>query len=79
MWKTYKLTCSITNNIYYGSTKLGLEERKRQHQQASESECKYFIEPSIELMDVFTTERQMKNGKRQLIKDNQCINLLNNL
>ena len=75
MWKTYKLTCSESGKVYYGSTKLSLVERKGRHRNLKNCECKDFINPTIELMDVFETREKMLYGERLLIEDNDCVNI----
>jgi len=75
MWKTYKLTCSETGKVYYGSTKLSLIYRKRCHRNQKNCECKDFINPTIDLVDVFENREEMLKAERILIEENDCVNI----
>ena len=75
MWKTYKMTCSETGKVYYGSTKRGLVERKGGHRNDKACECRDFVNPTIELVDVFLSKKDMLYAERLLIEDNDCVNI----
>ena len=74
MWKTYKLTCSETDKVYYGSTKVSLVERCRAHKNKGDCESRTFIKPIIGLMDVFATKKEALTAERKLIEENPCVN-----
>ena len=75
MWKTYKLTCSETDKVYYGSTKLSLVERCGGHRNSGECESRTFVKPIIGLMDVFATKKEALEAERKLIEENPCVNI----
>ena len=74
MWKTYKLSCSKTDKVYYGSTKLSLVERCGGHRNSGECESRTFVKPIIGLMDVFATKKEALEAERKLIEENPCVN-----
>jgi len=75
--KIYKLICSETLNIYYGSTIQPLKRRLKNHKLETNScESKNFVEPIIELVEDYACNNELELRKREqyYIDNNECIN-----
>lgn len=76
----YKLICSETDKVYFGST---TDPLRRYHQHCSlTNNCssKILVKPRIELLDCVCIEdgtefkKQLKLKEKEYIKNNECIN-----
>tara|TARA_R110002074_G_scaffold123058_1_gene258275 strand:+ start:99 stop:626 length:528 start_codon:yes stop_codon:yes gene_type:complete len=68
----YKLTCSETNQIYYGSTKMTLKERKNKGWY--KCSCKDFINPLMECIEVVDNLEELEIRENHYIMNNECVN-----
>ena len=68
----YKLTCSKTNEIYYGSTKMTLEERKSKGWY--KCSCKDFINPKMECIEKVENLDELEIRENHYIMNNECVN-----
>ena len=75
--KIYKLICSETLNIYYGSTIRTLKQRLRKHR-CKDNDCqsKYFVEPVIELIEDYpcNNRRELEKREQYFIENFECVN-----
>ena len=73
----YKLTCSDTNKIYYGSTQQTLTNRFRSHRKSGNvCRSKGFVNPTIEEVETIEFENINELLEREAfyIKNNECVN-----
>jgi len=68
----YKLTCSETGKIYYGSTKQTLENRKQKGWQRCS--CEDFVNPTIELVETVNDLDNLLEREDYYIRNFECIN-----
>ena len=68
----YKLTCSETNKIYYGSTKTTLEQRKNKGWY--KCSCKDFINPKMECIEIVDNLDELEIRENYYIMNNECVN-----
>ena len=68
----YKLTCSETNKLYYGSTKMTLEQRKNKGWY--KCSCKDFINPIMECIEVVDDLDELEQREQFYITNNECVN-----
>lgn len=68
----YKLTCSETKQIYYGSTKMTLKERKNKGWY--KCSCKDFINPLMECIEVVDNLEELEMRENHYIMNNECVN-----
>ena len=68
----YKLTCSETNKIYYGSTKMTLEQRKSKGWY--KCACKDFVNPKMECMETVDNLDELETRENDYILNNECVN-----
>lgn len=75
----YKLTCSETGNIYYGSTTQPLNQRLWKHK-ADDNTCvsRFFINPTIEKLcqvEFIVGDRTpLLEKEKEYIVNNECVN-----
>jgi len=77
--KIYKLVCSETGDVYYGSTIRTLKYRLNNHRcKSNDCESKYFVDPVIELIEDYPCNNKRKLEKREqyYIDNNDCVNKL---
>ncbi len=68
----YKLTCSATNKIYYGSTKNSIETRRAKgHKYCS---CGDFVTPKLELVEKVDDLSKLYERELYYIKNFECVN-----
>ena len=76
--KIYKLVCSETGNIYYGSTIKTLKHRLKKHK-AKNNTCssKSFINPTIHLIKNYpcNSKQELRDEEAKYIKDLECVNI----
>jgi len=75
--KIYRLACTETLDIYIGSTIKTLKKRLRIHRcKGNTCESKYFIDPVIELIELYPCNNRLELRKREqyYIDTNECIN-----
>lgn len=74
--KIYKLTCSETGKVYFGSTTQQIGERKRFHNFHKNCACKDFINPMIEIVEKVKceTKEDLFWRERYYIENNRCVN-----
>ena len=68
----YKLTCSETKQIYYGSTKMTLKKRKNKGWY--KCSCKDFINPLMECIEVVDNLEELEMRENHYIMNNECVN-----
>ena len=68
----YKLTCSETNKIYYGSTKMTLKERKGKGWY--HCACKDFINPKMDCMETVDNLDELEIRENHYILNYECVN-----
>jgi len=72
--KIYKLTCSETGKVYYGSTKLKLQKRFNGHKSGqNNTTSKELIKPTIELVELVDL-KIIKERERYYIENFECVN-----
>ena len=77
--KIYKLVCSETGNIYYGSTCDTLKQRLRSHKNPGNiCSSKSFINPKIYLIKDFpcNSKKELTDEESKYIKDLDCVNIV---
>jgi len=76
--KIYRLICEETNKQYIGSTCTELRKRLHNHKRTKNNNCrtKYFINPSIILIEDYPCERkeQLLMRERYFIETMECVN-----
>jgi len=75
--KIYRLACTSTLDIYYGSTIQTLNDRLIDHRKSSNScESKNFVDPVIELIEDYpcNNKRELEKKEQYYIDNNECIN-----
>ena len=75
--KIYKVVCSETGNIYYGSTIKTLEDRFKGHKSpTNECRSKFFIKPSKNLIKDFpcNSKQELVDEESKYIKNLECVN-----
>ena len=68
----YKLTCSETGKIYYGST--GNPINVRQNKGWSNCACKDFVNPEIEEIEHIEDKHDRLMKENEYIMNNECVN-----
>jgi len=83
-YKIYKLSCSISDKFYIGSTKSKLTDRLKGHvnKKCNTTRSKFLIDPHIELIESINTKdyNMILNREREIIegyKKTSCNNILN--
>ena len=74
MGLVYRLTCSETGRIYYGSTTKTMEKRKWNGWTSCSS--KDFINPIIEVIEDDVADDILLDREYWYIQNNECVNLL---
>ena len=69
----YKLTCSETGNIYYGST--GNDIKKRREKGWYHCTCKDFVNPKMEVMEHIEDNVERLKKEAEYIQNNECVNV----
>ena len=68
----YKLTCSETGKVYYGSTKRTLEVRKSWGWKRCS--CKDFVNPTMELVEKVDNLDNLRQREDYYIRNFECVN-----
>jgi len=68
----YKLTCSETGKVYYGSTKNTLKVRKSKGWYTCS--CKDFVNPNIELVETVDDLNNLLEREDYYIRNFECVN-----
>ena len=69
----YKLTCSKTNKVYYGSTKNDIKFRRgKGHKKCA---CSDFITPKLELVEKVSDLNKLEERELYYIKNFDCVNV----
>ena len=70
----YKLTCSESGKVYYGSTKKSIEDRKSKGWYACS--CKDFVNPTIECVEKVNdlSCNNLRIREDDWIRNNECVN-----
>ena len=77
--KIYKVVCSETLDVYYGSTIQTLKQRLTMHKgKYNGCASKYFLEPIIELVEEYPCNSKLELEKREryFIENFECVNKL---
>ena len=74
--KIYKMTCSESNKVYYGSTTQPICERRVSHNFHKNCACKDFINPIIEIVEKVKceTKEELFWRERYYMENNECVN-----
>jgi len=76
--KIYRLVCSETLNIYYGSTIQKLNIRLYKHRcKCNNCESRFFVNPIIELVEDYpcNNSRELEKREQYFIDNYECVNI----
>lgn len=77
--KIYKIICSETGDVYYGSTIKTLIRRFDAHNnKGNDCASKNFVNPMIELVELYPCNSKLELRKREqyFIDNNECVNII---